>query len=82
MDEQVTLLDWFFKGLSALALGVAAMFHKRLERVEDNHEELSKTIAKDYTRKDDFHRVVDNIDKTLELINKKLDTLFVPRGDK
>lgn len=53
--------------------------HKELSA---RHDELKDTIHKEYTQKNDFTRALDNMDKNFELINKKLDLLFIPKSDK
>lgn len=84
-DQNLTMLDYIFKYSSGLLVPVFAFFNNRQTKIEESHEKLKEDMHNNYTRKEEFLRAVDKLTETMdrntESINRKLDSLFIPKAD-
>jgi ABC-type enterochelin transport system permease subunit len=72
MDYQV-LFNWASGALSTAALIVVTLVISLLRGLFVDLTTFREEVAKEYLRKDDFHRVADRIFTKLDTINNKID---------
>lgn len=84
MDDNQSwhIIDYLFTAISATLGFFMKNLHGKLEKTTADHALLKDHLSENYIRKDDFIRAVDNMDRNFELINRKLDLLFIPKADK